>query len=643
MKFATAFQITTLLSVAPSAMARVGGTTARRAKARKQGRGGRKGEGQSQPDPAGRGGGDGGGRGSGKGEGQTQGETVIVELKKDKDQGVASLASHCQEVATVVGGEVLSVYDQVLNGCSIRISSQTTAAMAVGTLSADPRVMVAEEDQTVYASQTTTAPSWGLDRVNQCSLPLDSVTTKVDAAGVRVYVVDTGIYGGHEEFSGMIAPGSDCHKSSISGEAALSDGNGHGTHVAGTVCGTTYGVAEGCDLCAVKVLSNSGSGSTSGVIAGVNHVVANCKAAFPDEADRKCVANMSLGGGFSSSLNAAVQNAAAEGVVMVVAAGNDNGDACTKSPASEATAITVGSTDITDINSSFSNYGDCVDVYAPGRDIKSAWPGSPSETNTISGTSMASPHVAGIAAGLIREGVAPAAISDRLKATAKLLDDKAQDGTDQWLTTTVSCQGPTPPPTPPPPTSAPTPCSQSAVTVGIVTDNYPGETSWTLENTCNGDQVGSGGSYTSSNTEYKEEFCVPPAKFKFTINDTYGDGICCGYGQGGYEITMNGVMQVSGGEFGSQKEEEFGSCDNSPPPPVAAPTQPPVAAPTPPPTNAPTPSPTTGATTTGPTFFTCAQFNEANGMACTKAYGGGKCQWLGTCHNCGCVVAAQAD
>jgi len=251
--------------------------------------------------------------------------------------------------------------------------------------------------------------------------------------------------------------------------------------------------------------------------------------------------------------------------------------------------------------------------------------------------------VAGIAAGLIREGVAPAAISDRLKATAKLLDDKAQDGTDQWLTTTVSCQGPTPPPTPPPPTSAPTPCSQSAVTVGIVTDNYPGETSWTLENTCNGDQVGSGGSYTSSNTEYKEEFCVPPAKFKFTINDTYGDGICCGYGQGGYEITMNGVMQVSGGEFGSQKEEEFGSCDNSPPPPVAAPTQPPVAAPTPPPTNAPTPSPTTGATTTGPTFFTCAQFNEANGMACTKAYGGGKCQWLGTCHNCGCVVAAQAD
>ena len=227
MKFATAFQITALLSVAPSAMARVGGTTARRAKARKQGRGGRKGEGQSQPDPAGRGGGDGGGRGSGKGEGQSQGETVIVELKKDKDQGVASLGSHCQEVATVVGGEVLSVYDQVLNGCAIRISSQTTAAMAVGTLSADPRVMVAEEDQTVYASQTTTAP-WGLDRVNQCSLPLDSVTTKVDAAGVRVYVVDTGIYGGHEEFSGMIAPGSDCHKSSISGEAALSDGHGHG-------------------------------------------------------------------------------------------------------------------------------------------------------------------------------------------------------------------------------------------------------------------------------------------------------------------------------------------------------------------------------------------------------------------------------
>merc|ERR1711865_224876 len=161
-------------------------------------------------------------------------------------------------------------------------------------------------------------------------------------------------------------------------------------------------------------------------------------------------------------------------------------------------------------------------------------------------------------------------------------------------------------------------------------------------------------------------------------NDAYGDGVCCQYGQGSYEITMNGEVQVSGGEFGSQKEEEFGSCDsnpNPPPadppvaaptqppvaPPVAAPTQPPVAppvpptngptpsptqspvAPTPPPTNGPTPSPTVGATTTGPTFFTCAQFNEANGMACTKAYGGGKCQWLGSCHNCGCVVAAQAD
>merc|ERR1712194_221638 len=163
-----------------------------------------------------------------------------------------------------------------------------------------------------------------------------------------------------------------------------------------------------------------------------------------------------------------------------------------------------------------------------------------------------------------------------------------------------------------------------------VTDNYPSETSWTIENTCNGDQVGSGGSYTGSNTEYKEELCVAPAKFKFTIN---------------------GEVQVSGGEFGSQKEEEFGSCENNPTPPpvppaeppVAAPTQPPVVAPTPPPTNEPTPSPTVGATTTGPTFFTCAQFNEANGMACTKAYGGGKCQWLGSCHNCGCVVAAQAD
>jgi len=533
--------------------------------------------------------------------------------------------------------------------------------------------------------------------VNQCSLPLDSTATKVNANGVRVYVIDTGIYGGHDDFSGMITPDSDCHKDTSGGSAPLTDGNGHGTHVAGTVCGDSYGVAEECDLCAVKVLDDNGSGTNTGVINGINHVVTNCKAAFPEGTERKCVANMSLGGGFSPSLNTAVKNAVAAGVVMVVAAGNDNNDACSKSPASEETAITVGSTTISDVNSGFSNFGSCVDVYGPGSDITSAWIGGANAANTISGTSMASPHVAGIAAGVINEGVAPADVSDHLKATAKLLADKAQDGSDQWLATTVGgCQDPTPPPAP---TAAPTPCTQSVVVVEITTDNYSSETAWTLENTCNGNQVGSGGSYTSSGTEYREEFCEAPAAFKFTISDTYGDGICCGYGQGGYKITVDGEVKAEGGDFGSSEVTTFGDC-NAPPTatPTAAPTVPPTAPPTTdaptkaptnepthvptnPPTNSPTsepseeptpsptPSPTeadvtyepTGfpsdarsyeptplattpdATTVGPTFFTCAQFNEANGMACTKAYGGGRCQWLGSCQNCGCVVVGQDD
>ena len=160
----------------------------------------------------------------------------------------------------------------------------------------------------------------------------------------------------------------------------------YSTHVASTTCGKTYGVAKDCDLCAVKVLSNLGSGSISGVIEGVDHVAANCPAGM------KCVANMSLGGGFSQSLNNAVAAAVTAGVTMVVAAGNENSNACNKSPASAATAITVGSTTSSDARSSFSNFGECLDIYAPGSAIKAAWTGSATATNTISGTSMASPR-----------------------------------------------------------------------------------------------------------------------------------------------------------------------------------------------------------------------------------------------------------
>ena len=230
--------------------------------------------------------------------------------------------------------------------------------------------------------------TWGLDRIDQRDLPLNgtySYTTL--AAGVHVYVIDTGIRSTHAEFGGRV---------SSTGYTAISDGNGtndcngHGTHVAGTIGGATYGVAKGVTLHAVRVLNCSGSGSTSGVIAGVNWVTANHTA--------PAVANMSLGGGASTALDDAVRNSVASGVTYAVAAGNSNANACNSSPSRVSQALTVGSSTNTDARSSFSNFGTCVDVFAPGSNITSAWYTSNTATNTISGTSMASPHVAGAAA-----------------------------------------------------------------------------------------------------------------------------------------------------------------------------------------------------------------------------------------------------
>jgi len=501
----------------------------------------------------------------------------------------------------------------------------------VTTLSSRPGVATAEEDGKVYATQ---APySWGLDRVDQCALPLSGAgsLTRVDATGVRVYILDTGIDKTHNEFAGMIAEGDACHSNTAgSGSGPFDDGNGHGSHVAGTTCGANYGVAKCTDLCAVRVLGNDGSGTWSGVIEGIDHVMADCAAVD----GRKCVANMSLGGGRNSLIDTAVRNAANAGVVMVVAAGNDNADACLSSPAGEPKAITVGSTTIADVNSYFSSYGDCVDVYAPGSDIVSAASGTTDGVATLSGTSMASPHVAGIAAGLLFDGVAPNDVDARLKSDAYVLADKAQDGSTQLLANTQGdCGGGAPPP-------GPSPCAAMAVKVTVKTDNYPSETSWELANACTGNGVASRGDYSDRNAVHENEYCLPDARYRFTIRDTWGDGICCGYGSGSYALSLNGDEIKAGGNFGQSEVHEFGSCDAAPPPPP--PTPPPTPSPTAPPTAPPTPSPT-ASPTPGPTFLTCAQFNEDNGMACTNAYGGGTCQWLGSCHNCGCVPVPQGE
>jgi subtilisin family serine protease len=288
------------------------------------------------------------------------------------------------ENAPEASGDVHFIYTDVLNGFSASLNEPTLEAVRN-----NPDVLYVEVDQAVYADATQTSATWGLDRVDQRALPLNNTYNyNFTGAGVTAYIIDTGILFSHTEFGGRAISGWDF----VSNDSDASDCNGHGTHVAGTVGGATYGVAKGVSLVAVRVLNCSGSGTTSGVIAGINWVTSNHGLGV------KAVANMSLGGGVSTSLDTAVKNSIVDGVVYSVSAGNSNRDACSYSPARVPTAITVGATTSTDARASYSNYGKCLDLFAPGSSITSAWYTSNTATNTISGTSMASPHVTGVAA-----------------------------------------------------------------------------------------------------------------------------------------------------------------------------------------------------------------------------------------------------
>ncbi|HLM69398.1 MAG TPA: S8 family peptidase, partial [Longimicrobium sp.] len=246
-----------------------------------------------------------------------------------------------------------------------------------------PSVEFVEEDQRATTAATQTGGTWGIDRIDQRSRPLSgSYTYTSTASGVYAYIIDTGIYAGHSNFGGRASNVYDAFGGSGN------DCNGHGTHVAGTVGSATYGVAKAVRLRGVRVLDCNGSGSFSGIIAGIDWVRVN--------RTNPAVANLSLGGGYSSSLNTAVTNLANSGVFVAVAAGNENQSACNVSPASASAVTTVASSTSSDAKSSFSNYGSCVDLYAPGSSITSTW--NNGGTNTISGTSMASPHVAGVGA-----------------------------------------------------------------------------------------------------------------------------------------------------------------------------------------------------------------------------------------------------
>jgi len=320
-------------------------------------------------------------------------ETYIVVFKAG---AVPNIPAAAQEMASEHSGALVFVYQHALEGFAVEVPAGRANALAN-----DPRVDYVERDQVVQAVATQSPATWGLDRIDQRNLPLNNTYIyNQTGSGVHAYIIDTGVRGTHQEFTGRMGNG----YTAISDGNGTNDCNGHGTHVAGTTGGTTYGVAKQVTIHPVRVLSCSGSGSNAGVIAGVDWVTSN--------RIEPAVANMSLGGGASSALDTAVNNSINAGADYAIAAGNSNANACNYSPARVANANTVGATTSSDARSSFSNYGSCLDIFAPGSSITSAWYTSNTATNTISGTSMASPHVAGAIALYLQTnpGASPATV-----------------------------------------------------------------------------------------------------------------------------------------------------------------------------------------------------------------------------------------
>jgi subtilisin family serine protease len=330
--------------------------------------------------------------------------SYIVVLK-DGDVSAAAVGSTAKSLTARHGGAVRQTWDTALRGFELSASEATARRYAK-----DPRVAYVEVNQTVHVLGTEkNPPSYGLDRVDQRNLPLDhSYTFPTTASNVTAYVIDTGIRTTHQEFGGRASIGTDTVGDGQNGQ----DCNGHGTHVSGTIGGATVGLAKAAHLVAVRVLDCNGSGTNAGVIKGIDWVTKNAK--------KPAVANMSLGGGASATLDAAVQRSIQAGVTYSIAAGNENQNACNDSPARVGAAITVGATDAKDNRASFSNFGTCVDIFAPGVNIVSSFANSDTARATLSGTSMATPHVTGAAALVLAQhpGFTPQQVRDALVTAA---------------------------------------------------------------------------------------------------------------------------------------------------------------------------------------------------------------------------------
>lgn len=430
-----------------------------------------------------------------------------IVVYKDDVVSAQSVAATAAETVNTYGGEIHYTYTTAIKGFAAALPDA-----AVEDLLSDPAVAYVEADQIVSITQQSGA-TWGLDRIDQRNLPLNSTYNyNTSGAGVHAYIVDTGINASHVEFSGRMGNGHDA----VGG--GTNDCNGHGTHVAGTVGGTTYGVAKNVTLHAVRVLDCQGSGSISGIVAGSDWVAQNHQS--------PAVANMSLGGSGSSAMDNAAQGMINAGVTLVVAAGNSNDSACNHSPARLPAAITVMASTNSDARSSFSSYGSCADLFAPGSNITSAWKDTTTGTNTISGTSMASPHVAGVAALYLEANpsASPSQVASAIVggATSNKISNAGSGSPNLLLYSLLGGNPVTPTPTSTVPTTTPPPG------------------------------------------------CSAPA---WNPNQTYSNGAIVSHNNHEWQASVNPVEPGTNGQWGSWKD--LGECDGGPTPtPTSTPSNP---------------------------------------------------------------------